>query len=212
MLGSFGKSQQQLLRALLDNKSGLTTDELVKLLGVTRTAVYQHLRVLERDGYIMPSEMANTGGRPSQRYSLTDAGHQLFPKHYSLFSNLMLASLKKRLGDDGVLDYLNELGEQLAETFQSRLANKNGHDKLLEVVAIMQEVGYEASLDESADKPVIHARNCIYHSVAKQHHEICQLDVALVRSLLGKGDISLDECMAEGGGACRICVHSISTS
>lgn len=212
MLSSFGKSQQQLLRALLDNKSGLTTDELVKLLGVTRTAVYQHLRALERDGYIMPTELANTGGRPSQRYSLTDGGHQLFPKHYSMFSNLMLASLKKRLGDDGVLDYLNELGEQLADTFSSRLANKSGYDKLLEVVAIMQEIGYEAHLDESADKPVIDARNCIYHSVAREHQEVCHLDVALVRSLLGTSDISLDKCMAKGDGACRICVHKMSTS
>ena len=46
------------------------------------------------------------------------------------------------------------------------------------------------------------ARNCVYHHLAAEHPEVCELDLALLSSLLG-GKIEHVECMVRGGGSCR---------
>jgi DeoR family transcriptional regulator, suf operon transcriptional repressor len=85
MFYGFGARQQQLLKGLLEHKSGLTVDELTRLLGITRTAVNQHLLALERSGYIAKDKLTKTGGRPGYTYVLTEQGLDLFPKQYAWF-------------------------------------------------------------------------------------------------------------------------------
>src|ERR1700733_2087276 len=75
-------SQQEVLNQLMDRKSGATLDELVAAVGLSRTAVNQHLMVLERDGYVRKAATRKTGGRPLNVYILTEDGTNLFPKQY----------------------------------------------------------------------------------------------------------------------------------
>ena len=56
--------QQQLLTLLLQNKEGLSVEDLSKGLGITDNAVRQHLTTLERDGMVAKGETQSTGGRP----------------------------------------------------------------------------------------------------------------------------------------------------
>jgi hypothetical protein len=49
---------------------------------------------------------------------------------------------------------------------------------------------------------MIDARNCVYHHLAAEHPEVCELDLALLSSLLG-GKIEHVECMVRGGASCR---------
>ena len=81
MAEMFGERRKQLLRHLLRNKSGAPVDELTRALGVTRTAVRQHLASLMRDGLVAPAETRPTGGRPEQLFVLTDEGKEAFPRH-----------------------------------------------------------------------------------------------------------------------------------
>ena len=63
----FGERRKQLLRHLLRNKAGATIDELSRSIGVTRTAVRQHLAALMRDALVAPGATRPTGGRPEQQ-------------------------------------------------------------------------------------------------------------------------------------------------
>ena len=69
----FRERRKQLLRHLLRNKGGATVDELGQGLGVTRTAIRQHLASLMRDGLIRPGETRASGGRPKQLFVLNTA-------------------------------------------------------------------------------------------------------------------------------------------
>ncbi len=74
MITLFGLRQQQLLTLLLQNKEGLTVEDLSKGLGITDNAVRQHLTALERDGMVAKGETQSTGGRPEHLYRPYDCG------------------------------------------------------------------------------------------------------------------------------------------
>jgi len=204
MLEGLGQTQQQLLRLLLENKEGLTIDEMVKALDITRTAVYQHVNSLENGGYIEKHTLTKTGGRPGQVYVLSDQGVHLFPKQYAWFSELLLSNLKDQLGAQGLENHLRRLGENLADTLRHRLLAKTPVDQVAEIAALMQELGYEASVTSQAgdELPSITACNCVYHQLAGKYQEVCSLDLALLSSLSGR-KVEHVECMVRGGRACR---------
>jgi len=55
--------QQQILKLLLENKAGLSIDEIATALNISRSAVQQHFAVLERDGYIHAGVLNKIAGR-----------------------------------------------------------------------------------------------------------------------------------------------------
>lgn len=208
MFYGFGPRQQQLLKTLLEHKSGRTVEELSKLLGITRTAVNQHLLALERGGYITKDKLTKTGGRPGYTYILTPQGYDLFPKQYAWFSRLLLESLKEELGKEGLERYLRKLGGQLSDKLRSQLQANSPEQRLDEVTNILQELGYDAYAGESEERlPAITAHNCVYHDLARTHNEICEFDITLLSSLLN-ADIEHKACMARGDHCCKFIVHN----
>src|ERR1700733_4678718 len=101
-----GNSQQAVLDQLLEHKAGRTLDELVASIGLSRTAVNQHLIALERDGYVRKAASRKTGGRPLHLYVLTEEGANRFPKQYSWFSKLLIQTLRERFGEEEASRYM----------------------------------------------------------------------------------------------------------
>lgn len=203
-LAAFSQRQQSLLRQLLAEGDGCSAEELAEHLGISRSAVDQQLKNLERDGYTQKFQRASTGGRPSYAYRLTDDGIHLFPKHYSMFSDVLLTLIKDKSGDEALLDYMTSLGSSLAQQFKQRITGMDDSTKMTQVAQLMQELGYEAeALPASVSRPAeICARNCVYHHLAEQHEQVCQLDLALLGDLLGK-EVEQTECMVREGSVCR---------
>jgi predicted ArsR family transcriptional regulator len=206
MVRELGDRQQALLRVLLENKSGLTVDALVRALDITRTAVNQHLAALERRGYVKKGPLTQTGGRPGYTYTLTATGVELFPKQYSWFSELMLKSLESQLGRDGLARFLSTLGSELAEEHRERLHALPPRERITALVELMQTLGYEAREDDGSEQPAITAQNCVYHHLANTYNEVCEFDLSLIGKLLDAG-VDHQECMARGDGCCRFAIE-----
>jgi DeoR family transcriptional regulator, suf operon transcriptional repressor len=202
MFYGFGQRQRDLLERLLIRKNGLTIDDLAKELGITRNATQQHTLALEKGGYIEKGALMATRGRPGRVYVLSKKGVDLFPKQYSWFSELLLNSLKSQLGSDGLETKLCEIGNDLAQSLKPKLANLSLPEKINAVSHIMQDLGFEAEVKESETLPFIEAHNCIYHNLAKEYEEVCQLDRSLLESLLDS-EINHEECIIRGGEVCR---------
>src|SRR4051812_35034510 len=98
-----------LMAALLQDKGGLTIDELTERLGVTRTAVRQHLATLERDGEVTRAGVRPTGGRPQHVYVLSAAGAERFTRRYSWFADLLVGLLRSELGEADLRERLKAL-------------------------------------------------------------------------------------------------------
>jgi predicted ArsR family transcriptional regulator len=201
---AFGEGQRRLLTLLLEIKNGLTADELAERLGVSRSAVHQHLTALERDGFVAKRTLAPKGGRPGYGWTLTDGGVHLFPKQYALLASLLVQALKQTSSSAELVSVLRFLGKKLAVEHAERLVGKTRAEQIAAVAQIMRELGYHARTvpDAEASLPLIEAHNCVYHHLAAEHREVCELDLALLSSLLG-GKIEHLECMVRGGASCR---------
>ena len=205
MITLLGLRQQQLLTLLLQNKDGLTVEHLSKGLGITDNAVRQHLTALERDGMVARGETKSTGGRPEQLYGLTTAGHELFPRHYSWFAELLINSLREEQGVDALRERLESMGKAVGRQVTIRLAEtKDKAERIRALSGIMRELGYQSeSIDPSKEKlPAIEATNCVFHSLAQRYPEVCHFDLAMMSEVVGC-DVIHDECMVRGGHVCR---------
>lgn len=196
--------QYQILKLLLENKAGLSIDEIAKSLNISRNAVQQHFAVLERDGFIRTGVLNQTAGRPVRSFILTEAGINSFPKQYAWFSELIITDLKNEMGSEAFYRYLHKLGSNLSQSLLSRFTGKSADERIEELLKVMNELGFKTrnKSDSGSNERTIEACNCIYHDLAQKHEEICEFDRTLMASLLDK-EIEHVECMAKGGAVCR---------
>jgi predicted ArsR family transcriptional regulator len=195
--------QYQILEHLLENRKGLSVDELAKRLDISRTGVQQHFVVLERDGYIKKSTLNKTAGRPVTIYVITSKGNNYFPKQYAWFSALILGDLLDTISPEGFKAYMQKLGVKLADQLRGQFEGKDLNGRVDELALIMSDLGFQVKvgIDAETEQPSIQACNCIYHDLAQKHQEICEFDLALMSSLLNK-DVEQLSCMAKGDCNC----------
>lgn len=204
MLAMLGNRQQDLLKLLLKSKGGLTVVELAAQLNITRNAVRQHVVALENEGLLTHGESRPSGGRPEQLYVLTEAGKELFPRHYSWFAQLVVESLKQEAGAEALRARLKDMGARVAGQLRGQQgALDSPQQKAAKLAEIMAQLGYDASALPVADNvPVIEADNCVFHHLAMADPDICEFDLALMSSF-ADAEVEHQECMAKGGNVCR---------
>ncbi|MNS99875.1 HTH domain protein [compost metagenome] len=192
-----GRTQQDLLGALLYQPDGMSIDDLAGQLAVTRTAIRQHLAALERDGLILRGETRPTGRRPEQLYLLSARGRELFPRQYQLLADLLIDEVAAIIGRDALLHLMRTLGRKLATDMEAQVVDE------ARIAHHMNEAGYEAEVFfRSSGEPEIVAHNCVFHHLAAAHPEVCELDLALIGTL-GGGQVEHLECMVRQGQVCR---------
>jgi predicted ArsR family transcriptional regulator len=201
----YGERRKQLLRHLLRNKSGAGIDELAAAIGVTRTAVRQHLASLMRDGLVAPGTSRASGGRPQRLFVLTDHGKEAFPRHYSWFAQLLVEEITREHGAAGLRVRLGRIAAAVVEQLQQRgngKRNATARERIGALAEVMDELGYDARTGTDAGVPTIEADNCVFHELAMKHPEVCRFDIALLSGYTGN-KVELHECMAHGGHVCR---------
>ncbi|HVT53500.1 MAG TPA: HTH domain-containing protein [Dongiaceae bacterium] len=191
-----------LMAALLQDKAGLSIDELTERLGITRTAVRQHLAALEREGTVARGGVRPSGGRPQHVYVLTEAGAERFTRRYSWFADLLIGLLRSELGAEDLRERLEALGENAARALlRSAAGDQRLAARLGELAAAMRELGYETDPVNPREKEIV-ARNCIFHQLAVANPEVCAFDLGLMAKFAG-AKVDHVECMARGEHVCR---------
>ncbi len=202
MLDMLGDRQKALLRLLLKDKAGVTVDAMSERLGITRNAVRQHLAALENDDLVMKGASRATGGRPEQLYVLTEKGRECFPRHYAWFAELLIESVQRELGADQLAERLDAMGTRVGQQLRAQQGTPAQAAEAVQKLAdIMQDLGYDAATVASAE-PVIEANNCVFHTLAMRHPQVCSFDLALMAAYTGRA-IEHQQCMATGGHVCR---------
>lgn len=204
MLKALGARQQSLLTLLLQNKSGLTADQLTTKLGITRTAVRQHLAALENDRLVTKGQTRPSGGRPQQLYILTAAGHECFPRQYSWFAQLLVDTLAQEIGSDGLSERLSEMGTRIGNQLKMQHPGLvTREEKVQKLSQLLTEIGYNVrQLEDNLDRTIIDAENCVFHDLAMKNPDICQFDLALT-STFTDSKVDHQECMAKQDNICR---------
>lgn len=208
------ENQKRILDFLLTQTNGASLDEFVVLLGITKTAVKEHVSKLQSYGYLFYEDEKGSIGRPKRRYKLSPAGQEVFPRQYSWLSNVLLELLSEKLGAEAISRLMKDLAIKVGATMQERFKRAGTpRDILVDITEALNELGYRASLKQSDLRKgaVVEATNCVYHSVARRHPELCQFDVQLLKEASGL-EVKLEKCISRGDAVCRFCLNRKSPS
>ena len=176
---SFGElmitARQKVLTYLTKNRSA-SAREVSRALKMSAATVRHHLRVLTSDGRLeIESTRGRDGrGRPEKVYSIPRA---------ALGDNLS-ALADALLTEAGRSVRMEALAKRLAG--ESDLKNQPVAKRLSLVVEKLNQMNYHAKWEAGAAGPRIIFGHCPYAAVLKNHPELCQMDVALLSSLLGR--------------------------
>ena len=209
-MSALSERQRVILDFLLDHPSGATLNDLVSHLGITKTAIKEHIVKLEALGYLSYTDVRGNVGRPQRRYKLTAEGQEVFPRQYSWLSTVLLELLAENMGASAVSKLMKDLAAKVATSMKFRFDGlESSRDTLKAVTSALNELGYRASLAQTDIRKgaVIEATNCVYHSVAKSHPELCQFDVQFIKNASGM-DVRLEKCIAKGDSVCRFCLRN----
>ncbi|HEX5506835.1 MAG TPA: ArsR family transcriptional regulator [Thermomicrobiales bacterium] len=168
---------------LLVRGAARTVDELTALLGITRTAVREHLAALERDGWVQRGGARRGAGKPAQLYALTPEAAALFPHGYAPVLDGLLAALAGRLDPAARAALLRDVGRALAAGH--RAPRGGARARAAAGAALLNDLGGLAEAREIDGALVIQAGSCPLAAVVGAHPELCLLAEALLAEATG---------------------------
>jgi DeoR family suf operon transcriptional repressor len=199
-------------RALLDalkRRGEARVDELAGALGVTVSAVRQHLAALQAEGWILHREVRAGPGRPHHLYRLSPEGDRLFPRAYAAITIDLLAEAEAE--DPEIVERMFERRRvRRVERAQERLEGKSLPERVYELTRILDEDGYLAeAIDLPDGKFRIVEHNCAILAVASKYGTACGTELEFIREVLPDAKVERVAHLLAGG---HVCAYEVSSA
>ena len=178
------ETHQQILN-ILQKKSSVTLNTLVRELDLAVATVRYHLTMLERDRLVVSEKVRQKVGRPYWVYSLSQQGQETFPKKYHRLSSFILTEVKAELGSDGLNTLMRRIAQRRLAERALDLAGKSLEERLEILVTVLGEEGFVTTWEQVGGKSLLIQHTCPYQLVVFQHPEVCQLDTELISGAMG---------------------------
>jgi DeoR family suf operon transcriptional repressor len=177
-------------------------EDLADAANVSPVTVRHHLNALQADNLIEVSSVRRKVGRPYYVYSLSEKGHELFPRKYIRLTNRLLDEMKASLSDELIGDLFNGIVENIVEQHRSKFEDLDFEERLAYLVDLLAEEGFMAKWERANGKYKITEFSCPYYSVVDHHSELCALDKELIVNVM-QTPIEQHSCMVNGDTCCE---------
>ena len=206
-LASLPSTRREILIAL-KKRGEATVDELAGALGITVSAVRQHLTGLAAAGFVAHRVVKGRPGRPRHVHRLSAGAEALFPKYYSELTNELLSYVEDE--DPETLERIFERRRRRrVEGATARLEGKRFPDKVAELARILDEDGYLADFEAMADGSFrITEHNCAILGVARRWGLACSTEIEFIREALPDARVERVAHMMAGAHVCRYEISS----
>src|SRR5579885_3158019 len=186
-----------------------TVIALAESLGISPISVRHHLTNLQAEGLIKIEIDRQGVGRPKHLYSLTEAAQRYFPNKYHVLVERLLDELKASLAPAQVEHIIDSLATNVASRYGT-VPQGPLEARLKHLVDILGEEGFVAEVQRVGNNIVLTELNCPYSYVGQRHPEVCRIDHALIRSVLGT-DVQQTSCVLHGDRCCTFSVKDDTT-
>ena len=208
MVDSLPPARRALLETL-KRRGEARVDDLADALGVTVSAVRQHLAALEADGWVRHREVRAGPGRPYHLYCLSEQGDRLFPRAYAAIATDLLAEAEAE--DPALVERMFERRRaRRVERARARLEGKSLPDRVTELARILDEDGYLAEAVELPDGRFrIVEHNCAILAVASRYGTACGTELEFIREVLPGAKV---ERVAHLLAGAHVCAYEVTPS
>jgi len=179
---------------------------LAEMAQVSPVTVRHHLNALQAAGLIESSSIRRKVGRPYYVYSLSEKGHELFPKRYVRLTSRLIDEMKARLPEEVVHEVFENVVLGVVEEHRGEYEHLAFEDRLDYLVDLLADEGFLASWENSEGGYTLTEYSCPYISVGRSHSEICTIDKDLIVNVL-QVPVEQNRCMLKGDECCEFSVQ-----
>lgn len=160
-----------------------TLEELVRELGLTRTAVRLHLATLESEASVTRRGLQRGRTKPSHVYELTGAAEERLSRAYIPVLTQLLHVLSNRLDRAAFDEVMREVGRGLMrERSRPRGALR---ERVGAASELLNQLGGLTEVQSDGTALVIQSHGCPLAAAAKDHAETCSAMESLVSEFVG---------------------------
>lgn len=173
-------------RILAELRRGVrTVNDLAAATGLTDNAVRAHLTTLERDSLVRPGGTRPGTRKPNVVYELTSEAAQLFPKPYPVVLQQLFEVLAERLTPADLDEVLHAVGQRLAAGFRHEVSAAGLRQRIVEALAVLEEIGGLAEVEEQEGKLCIRGLDCPLGGAVTAQRQVCRVAEVMLAELLG---------------------------
>ncbi|MCG8349561.1 MAG: winged helix-turn-helix transcriptional regulator [Chloroflexales bacterium] len=202
-LGFSSNSSAGIILHYLQRHGQATIKDLEGALGISTTAVREHLANLQAEGLIATNTVRRGPGRPYFVYTLTDKAQSLLPKQYDQLINMLLREIVSVEGEEKVEQLLERVSKRLASQYAGQISGEDIRARLDALRATFEAKGIPAEVQQAGDGIKIFA--CPYYDVAQEHPAVCAMERQMLEDILGE-KINLEGSIREGHHNCRFVI------
>lgn len=195
MIAVMQETRRQILESLRV-RGNQTVSDLIETLGLTRTAILNHLTTLQADGLVRRRGLRRGKRRPSVVYEATPSADAVFPKGYDAFAADVLQALREQ-GPATLERTLRQVGTAWVVRDLPRVQNLRGRARTEMVSKILAERGFLPTLQRHARSYVLREHNCPVMRLAVDHPEVCDTIHRWMEALVGV-PLNRVHCMRRG--------------
>lgn len=199
------KNTRDIILETLKATNQATVEELAEAADISPVTVRHHLNVLQAEGLLIASSIRRKIGRPHYIYTLSDTGHELFPKRYALLSSRLLDELKTRYSGEVVTDLLQGVVQRIITDHRKDFETLHFEDKLNYVIYLLEKEGFLAQWELVDGQYQLTEYSCPYISIGQEHTEVCTFDKGLIQIVLNT-EIEQHSCMIRGDTCCQFTI------
>jgi DeoR family suf operon transcriptional repressor len=191
------------LLVTLRKRGEARAEELAQELGVTVSAVRQHLQGLAAADLVVHRDERVGPGRPRRSYALGPAAEALFPKAYGELTLELLDHLADE--DPGVVQRAFERRRAArVRRVQARVEGLDFAARIAEIARVLDEDGYLADFEPTEDGEgfTIREHNCAILAVARRYGHACSTEISFLRELLPDAEVRRVAHILSGSHAC----------
>lgn len=202
------KSSDQIL-FLLKTRGPNTAQALAGLLDLTSMGARRQLEAAHEKGLVSFDDVADKVGRPSRRWTLTDAGHARFPDRHADLTLQLIGQARAVFGEAG-LERLIEAREHAIEAhYRMQVDDQQGLLAKVDALARARDAeGYMADTEVREDGSVLLIENhCPICAAARECQNFCRSELEIFQRVMGV-DCKVERAEHLLAGA-RRCVYVI---
>lgn len=211
------ESTRHTILEILRRRRRLTVEELTRELGLAPATVRRHLDILLRDGHIAVDQVRRETGRPHYVFSLTDAGEELFPKHYVRLTNRLIQEIitldpeetRGRTGAEIANLVFERMADRLADAYAARVRGDTLAERVESVTRVLAEEGIVFDIQPEGQSFLLIGHGCPCRKVVDADHtQVCAHDERLLRRLLQADVEYVEPSCLEGESYCAYRVRA----